>query len=726
MSTARRNIMYVSRVIVAGIMLLSFIYSGTDSPSIPPTEFFFDPQTGDPHVMIVVGEKAASLDIISAVMIAAKLFAVSMTAQMEEYDARKAQQITYTSTHEAIPLCDIQDGLTESWNLGVCTIDVPDNTAYRQVGDISRIYTLKSLWYFDDPHGFWGNNNGRFDPWETHEEIQVRFDAVRTDHSECDFGLYGGRVNLKAPEPFPSWYRVPSIIYRIDNIFVPPSLMLDAPCCYPGPNALYLCDCLSFRRFSLPEPWMVVHHMLPQFKMFNAIYTVVDAGAVGDVTDEYERGPLGETPYLVTGCPHLELKVPLCENELATFGAHTVLLKDWGSGKAHLEISEDGELQEDFWMAMDERTGFPRNLEEEEFPFNAYKACHDVNGNKMLDPGETINILYSTEYIEGQKWVVSFRGGDIWVSFHEERYEDNQGETRWICRLLDFVIDGVEFFIEGDEIAGILVNIYWLENQKAWRSKLCADPWSDSPGEYQLLLDAYQCGWGMPQDHQYQPPGTGLWPGVEVNGSRIDYSTAGVGRLDSNDGYLDCVSAEVGPVNCEESSCIEDPLVWHCPGLIMVEINVCLQKEEELPPVGGLAISGPGTKDNPYFALEVSDASFCDGDGIDYTISMDEPWLKSLVIGQVDEMGIIMTDSEFDFEEWKSACDCNVILIGGPVANTIVERLVNQNISLVDWYASYGGWEYIPALFGGCDILIVAGKSRQWTRKAAQDIIDQL
>lgn len=80
-----------------------------------------------------------------------------------------------------------------------------------------------------------------------------------------------------------------------------------------------------------------------------------------------------------------------------------------------------------------------------------------------------------------------------------------------------------------------------------------------------------------------------------------------------------------------------------------------------------------------------------------------------------------MVDTEFPFMSWKSACDYNVILIGGPVANMVVKLLVDQNVSLIDWAASPGEWEYIKSYSG--DILIVAGKDREATFAAVQELI---
>lgn len=87
---------------------------------------------------------------------------------------------------------------------------------------------------------------------------------------------------------------------------------------------------------------------------------------------------------------------------------------------------------------------------------------------------------------------------------------------------------------------------------------------------------------------------------------------------------------------------------------------------------------------------------------------------------------LVMLDTELDFATWKAICDYNLILIGGPVANTIVEQLVENGISTADWAISPGGWEFIKAPYGGCDILIVAGADREASRAAAEYLITML
>ena len=77
--------------------------------------------------------------------------------------------------------------------------------------------------------------------------------------------------------------------------------------------------------------------------------------------------------------------------------------------------------------------------------------------------------------------------------------------------------------------------------------------------------------------------------------------------------------------------------------------------------------------------------------------------------------------------EDKADKNMNLILVGGPVANTLVADLVNAGKSKVDWYTSEGDIEVIKDAFKtGKYAIIVAGKDRDATRAAAEALADAL
>jgi hypothetical protein len=56
---------------------------------------------------------------------------------------------------------------------------------------------------------------------------------------------------------------------------------------------------------------------------------------------------------------------------------------------------------------------------------------------------------------------------------------------------------------------------------------------------------------------------------------------------------------------------------------------------------------------------------------------------------------LIMTDIDFDFAGWKSGCEHNLILTGGPVVNSIVDFLIHEGLSHGAWETSRGEGDYL-------------------------------
>ncbi len=722
---------------LTGLILIGTILSGAPAQEVP-SDFFVNPETGKPNVVVVVGSAAASEDVVSATMVAA-VVGTMCTRESEAASGRR-----FKAVHENISPVDYCKRCEFS------TSDVPDAQLYKNWEDnlIPVNYTLPSLWYFDDFNAFWGYDYGHFQPWETHEEIQIMFDLNDGISAEpCLPCLFGGNIEDMRPPGelnLSSWHRIPGLIYRADNIFAPPSVRLET-WFHPQrgeqwtPKILYV-----------PEPWMVTHGMLPQFKLFNTIYTVVDAGPIVDKHSlTGKRGALHGTPYIVTGEPHFEAHILMYLNNPLEFGSYTLELVDVYYSKAVFEISSSGESVKEFWLISDTSDGFAPDVQDG-FPFDHYESCNDLNSNGELDPGEATNVIsmdykdYGDSIVE--KWIVDYAEG-FWVDYRWKYYMDDRNAASWLFEVVTFAIDSVSVFTD-DRGTGVEIQVYWLENEEIWYNHVCSDPWTAN-SDYQLFLDAYQAGWDEIHDNSYlyQPPGTGLWPPMGLN---LWKSTGtmfiGNGFLDSNDGHTgyeyylsegyfpeqhdldrdkgttnDCRNAAWElQESCQNQHDIEDPVVQHGAGVILVELNVCLC-EKLCPPDSedSWKISGP-KKENPYFTIEVLDVNFCD-DGIDYNTLME---LVDTNPVDIDETGLVFLDSDIDFTEWKSTCRYNMILIGGPVANTLVTHLVSEGISIVNWTSSEGEWEYIAAPYNGCHILIVAGSDRDATRAAVLRLID--
>lgn len=567
-----------------GFVLCSAILTSAVTQDIP-LDFFISPETGEPNAVIVVGSKAATEDVISATELAAALGSLYT----------RISGITFGERFRAVHVPD--SSLYESW----------ENDA------LSLNYTLQSLWHFDDPNAFWSCNDGAFQPWETHEEIQIRFDPntnVTTARSYCVPCLYGGdAAHLKSVEDqnLSGGHKIPGLIYRVDNIFVPPSVIVEM---WFGIH--HRMRGRGPRIFTVPEPWMVVRGMLPQFKFFGTLYTVVDAGPVMEMNSRTgELGELYGTPYMVTGNPHFETQIVLYLNNPSEFGLHTVELVDVEQSKAFFEVSCNGKPVGSFWLIPDAVDGFAPDLQGE-LPFDHYDVCNDLNSNGKLDAGEAINIIsMDDEDNEGgvfDKWIVDRLEKDVWVDYRWEYYTDDHDDVWGLFTVADFVIDGVRVFTD-DQGDGVEIQVYWLENEKVWYNHLCSDPWTAESHDYLLFLDAYQAGWDeiKGNSYLYQPPGTGLWPsaGLDLWNNTVSNSIfIGNGFLDTNDGHIgyeyylglsegyfpeqndfdrdkgttnDCRNAAwILQENCQNQHDIEDPVGFNGAGPIVVELNACL------------------------------------------------------------------------------------------------------------------------------------------------------
>ena len=744
----------IAEILLIGVILMGLTAPMTYSYEDIPMEFFVDPETGEPTIIIVVGSKAASEDVVSAARLAVKI------GNMSSNNVIFVKP--FTVVHSQIPGSAPTTllALPDTETIGFPVVDVPDAERYAEWEQNSVPITYTgALWHFADVHEFWTNNDGSFEPWETHEEIQIRFDGSIDASEDSAYGpcLYGGSQDRD------SWYEVPGLIYRIDNIFVPPSVLLSG---YYPQSWEETWPSLS----NVPEPWLVAHDMLPQFCLFSTLYTVVDGGVVLDQNlTTYEFGPLYGTPYMVTGDPHFKI-VNLYKGESLELGSYTVTFVDMEGNpdKIRLKIQKNEELLEDFWMVIRPDDALPRyphsslgfspNAEKESFPFDYYDTCNDVNGNGRLDPGEITSIfnvdstfvqgLYYKDYYH-RKWVLGYVER-VWMDFEREYYVNDRGEYSTLAQVCNIAVDVARIFTD-EKGSGSEIRAYWLENKRLWynNSSVC-DPWH-SNFLYQVFLDAYESGWDICEGDtsKYQPPGTGLWPPLGLKKwMNQDCIFVGNGFLDCNDGHIgyefkegegfpeqhdldrdsditnDCRDCQ-GSLKeaCIDQCDIEDPVDWHGPGIIMVEMNV-FKTHNECVSNYPYIISGP-CGDSVYFLVTVTDRG-----GEEDSLHITYETTKESFTGElktpydIDETGLVVTDTDFDFAQWTTECSINIIFIGGPVVNTGVAQLVDEGISLVDWATSPGEWELITVYT--CEILIVAGKDRQCTSAAVENLMNNL
>ncbi|MBU7019121.1 MAG: S-layer protein [Theionarchaea archaeon] len=174
---------------------------------------------------------------------------------------------------------------------------------------------------------------------------------------------------------------------------------------------------------------------------------------------------------------------------------------------------------------------------------------------------------------------------------------------------------------------------------------------------------------------------------------------------------------------CINQCDIEDPVMWHGPGIPIVEMNLSHYQDVHAPGTTWV-IPGPHFGEL-YFFVHVTDTWF-QGTHPDIAYETVKVNLRRRTTSNIDETCLIIYDSEFDFDAWKTDCNCNVILIGGHKANSVVNQLIQEGVSVINWATSSGEWEYIEAPYKGCDVLIIAGKDRESTTAAVQRLLRNL
>ncbi len=142
--------------------------------------------------------------------------------------------------------------------------------------------------------------------------------------------------------------------------------------------------------------------------------------------------------------------------------------------------------------------------------------------------------------------------------------------------------------------------------------------------------------------------------------------------------------------------------------------------EFQIPPCG--LLEEESYTGRIFFALETEDT-----DPRDTTVDNVKMTYKK--VEEESFLKYIIKDTELTNQIVRSY---NLITVGGPgytktekgtnICNTWTKSIVDEELSEVNWYTSEGEWEYIEER----GTLIVAGKDREATRKAAEKLVEQL
>ncbi|MBU7043715.1 MAG: DNRLRE domain-containing protein [Theionarchaea archaeon] len=716
-------------------------YQGTRP--LPPS-FFMTPER-EQKCLIVVGETADAADIMAA--------------------SRLAAVLGHLLTRESsVPIIDEVSVSHNNVPPGTCIVETP--------------HTLPTLWYFDD-FGVYGDDDDRFDPWETHEEIQLYID------------------DLPERDPFMEWmgngYLDFSTILRIDNVKSPPYITVTSLQERPRGEQVNDLHIMEEWYYLLVDPYFVYMGYVPQIELFDSLYQVMYI----------------DSSLLITGTPHLEY-VYLCEGETFTAGSYriSVLDVDTDHNKIYLRVTGPG-LREEFWMVLDPEHGFSPNLQ------------MSTTGNFLsLDFDHDGTPDYFNTWIPGKSEL------DVWA--HSIM---NMGGTLR-AGVADVVIDGIKTFI--GESVGAYLGIYWVEEMHIWPEMTCCDPFVTYPQPYYLQIrpdsvtlpasqDTY-VDQSLPLQNFGSSPT--LWVQSFFNANKRTYLTFDLPVLPSKaiitEAILKATPLTVPSRTYEVSrvtgSWNESTLTWSTqPGAVIsgTQLNTIMQWDvtadvisfyngtphygwqisdqtensavpfalqyhsreslltptltitytfdcnyltESLPHIPNVIgsfyddVDGDGITDtvyeidiglcewihtvcgplffegpNYYYFIDFWNTSFTDG--VDFRLYQTKKVSTySVEVPTTPVWELVRLDSDISSEDAKY----NWILIGGMKTNSWVNRLVTENIlpddgSSPTWFITSAGYNLYSDPFAyGNKICVVAGKTGQDTRRAIEMLMDSI
>ena len=376
------------------------------------------------------------------------------------------------------------------------------------------------------------------------------------------------------------------------------------------------------------------------------------------------------------------------------------------------------------------------------------KAFITVSGPELASPFSFIMVMDSLgACIECCPECATYGGGGSFTSnpTHRNEYDpyrvkmsktkEVDGRAYTLFNYVPFMLDGIKTFVGADGTYLAEFNIYALEDFGWFEDKGCCDPFVTTPNDYGLAITG---GWrkvvysnsatidnknGFPTE----PVDNHYWyPWEDVNASPIAYilwqpAPACAPCPDANFDTLElqlCDNIDIP--DCETAFTIYGPENYFSVTISDVDFG---KSNERLN-----GLYDPLAPTSPFDIYKGrANSSSTDKDGAKVTINQTiVDTAQSITYTKnvnIDPIELIKLDIEIN----TTSMHKNLILVGGPVYNSIVRDLGNMGASTVDWATSPGEWEWIADPFGrGYDVLIVAGANREETRLAAQQLVSQL
>ena len=675
----------IGAILAGAVMIGSAVAAAWDPAN--DKDFFVDSETGEPNAIVVVGANAAAMDVTAGAWVAAQI------GSMAYYEDVTVTPITGEWSSTAPYTDDQGDNLVNQNDNGSNNADVI------LLGETSGYFNILGVSYppYDEIDTLWwedANENDVLDSDEKREEIYVNlthdWQYVLDSNGSVVYLIY---PIVPAGPVYGFEYRVilehfPDTIIWFGGQFndIPYYLYEDAN------NIKFLCD----------------------------YYDLLGIGFDDDVGN-----------YVYYGTPHWS-EDECRDDEKWIF--HTGDTKDfygWEITLDDVNIYENkaqwlikGPNDEEACEYIVVLSQWWPDLTRE----NPYTGADDIATYEAMLQGVGHRQAYEMLRRESEGYLqrdgYPFFGQRCYASIQIKECEyDVIGITDDICDIEDvtiFALDTVKIFVGAEGNNKAVARLYALEDYGIIHDAVCIQPCG--PEGYQWRLDVVPAGtWDIEYGDYTNTYYCPLLMYDDYDAGRND------GIRDFQDGVLEaflslklmnvidirvCGSSQTIPLCCwDMPQCGVDDY-WVNTGDAPVYIELTIDDADDLTHTN-LVVEG----------------------GFSVTHYSGETVTTEIVKVDIDPMAIVVNDDEVT-DTMKATS--NLVLVGGPglvvcvgatpqVANTLTQDLVDQGLSVVDWAASTGEYEYVADAFAeGKDVVIVAGADRDATRHAVELLLNDL
>jgi hypothetical protein len=747
----------IGAVLAGAAMIGATVAGAAAAATVPAKSWWIDPATGAPNVTIVVGAQANASDVVSASLIAA---AVGNMATVEE---TASVPVTASATFDKVYQFDYSgdwgskknmwdNGCANSayydnfylWNNESFTVDLVDIApvndanlrnvalvmpAEVRTGGVLGARALNTLWFSNSPKdwdskdrvykfsitsasgskvtyqlmnnmwqdtatdewqvtypnagGSYDNGNGQFDfKWD--KGFYTTTAWVDIGNSTCDYNFGGTGTAMEAHE------EIQVIVYdkKTDGSFngiadlagdkghasgiVYRTAEIRYPLLENGQNICGVTKCDGMIDFETARKGY-----LNEIKFLGKMYKPMFAGATN-----YVDGYLGA--YFMYGSPFAEKEKIMKVGDVYTFHGWTVTLNDVNiyENKAYITVAGPAlSAPFTFIMVMD-AIGV-------EACSPCCPTCATYGGGGAFTSNPTMRTEYDPYLV---KTTVS---------------KTKDGYDYTFFSYVNFMLDGIKTFVGADGTYLAEFNLYAIEDYGYLENKGCCDPFVTTPNDYGLAiyggwLDAYnvsETAYGIAGAYHLWEPAAACSACPDANFDTLELQ------------LCDTITIP----DCETSYTVNGPENYFTIEFADVKFDKGTYDE-----TGTLY-----ALDNDSTYGTASAPAATDSDGVKLTIKQTTAGqtIKYTANVKIDPVELIKLDIEVN----TATNTKNLVLVGGPVYNSIVKDLVDMGASTVDWATSAGEWEWIAdPMAKGYDVLIVAGANREETRMAAEDLVAML